>query len=207
MKFPAYLIYSFIISALIYPLVGHWVWGGGWLASIGFADFAGSTVIHTTGGIAGLVGTMIMKPQTGKYRADGSPNLIPGHNIPLAALGVFILWFGWFGFNAGSTLSVGNGSLIARVAINTNLAAAAGGIAALVTIWIVSKKADLSMAMNGALAGLVAVTAPCAFIDPVSSIIIGAARTGKIGDGKIFITELKECIRIRTGERGTTAIG
>jgi ammonium transporter, Amt family len=174
MKFPAYLIYSFLISALIYPIVGHWVWGGGWISSIGFADFAGSTVVHTTGGIAALVGTMILKPRTGKYRADGSPNMIPGHNIPLASLGVFILWFGWFGFNPGSTLGVGNGQLIARVAINTNLAAAAGGATAMGLIWALTKKADLSMAMNGALAGLVAVTAPCAYIDPWAAIVIGS---------------------------------
>ena len=173
MKFPAYLIYSFLVSALIYPIVGHWVWGGGWLSSLGFADFAGSTVVHTTGGIAALVGTIILKPRIGKFRADGSPNMIAGHNIPLASLGVFILWFGWFGFNPGSTLGVGNGELIALVAINTNLGAAAGGISAMGLIWALTKKADLSMAMNGALAGLVAVTAPCAFVDPWAAIVIG----------------------------------
>lgn len=173
MKFPAYLVYSFLISALIYPIVGHWVWGGGWLSSLGFADFAGSTVVHTTGGIAALIGTVILKPRTGKYRVDGTPNMITGHNIPLAALGVFILWFGWFGFNPGSTLGVGNGELIARVAINTNLAAAAGGVTAMAVIWMTTKKADLSMAMNGALAGLVAITAPCAFVEPIFAIIIG----------------------------------
>lgn len=174
MKFPAYLVYSFLISTLIYPIVGHWIWGGGWLANLGFADFAGSTVVHTTGGIAALVGTIILKPRTGKYRQDGTPNMIAGHNIPLASLGVFILWFGWFGFNPGSTLGVGNGELIARVAINTNMAAASGGIAAMAVIWILTKKADLSMAMNGALAGLVAITAPCAFVDPWAAIVIGA---------------------------------
>ena len=174
MKFKAYLIYSFLISAFIYPIVGHWVWGGGWLAGMGFNDFAGSGVVHTTGGIAALIGTMMLKPRTGKYRADGTSNMIAGHNIPLASLGVFILWFGWFGFNPGSTLSVGNGDLIARVAINTNLAAAAGGILAMITIWIQSGKPDLSMALNGALAGLVAVTAPCAFIDPWAAIAIGS---------------------------------
>ena len=174
MKFKAYLIYSFLISALVYPIVGHWVWGGGWLAGMGFNDFAGSGVVHTTGGVAALIGTMMLKPRTGKYRPDGSVKMIAGHNIPLASLGVFILWFGWFGFNPGSTLSVGNGDLIARVAINTNLAAAAGGIMAMIVIWKVSGKPDLSMALNGALAGLVAVTAPCAFIDPWAAIAIGA---------------------------------
>ena len=173
MKFQAYLIYSFIISAFIYPVVGHWIWGGGWLADMGFADFAGSTVVHAVGGTAALVGTTILKPREGKYGLDGKPRVIQGHNIPLASLGVFILWFGWFGFNAGSTLSVGDGSLIARVAINTNLAAAVGGIAAMTTVWIKFGKPDLSMAMNGALAGLVAVTAPCAFIEPWAAIVIG----------------------------------
>lgn len=192
MKFPAYLIYSFLISALVYPIVGHWIWGGGWLASLGFADFAGSTVVHTTGGIAALVGTIILKPRIGKYRADGSPNMIAGHNIPLASLGVFILWFGWFGFNPGSTLGVGNGELIARVAINTNLGAATGGIAAMALIWAITKKADLSMAMNGALAGLVAITAPCAYVDPWAAIVIG----GIGGVVVVFGTELLDKLRI-----------
>ena len=174
MRFTAYLIYSFIISALIYPIVGHWIWGGGWLADMGFADFAGSTVVHTVGGCAALVGTCILKPREGKYGIDGKPNVLAGHSIPLASLGVFILWFGWFGFNAGSTLSVGDGFLIGRVAINTNLAAALGGIAAMATVWKRVGKPDLSMAMNGALAGLVAVTAPCAYIEPWAAIAIGA---------------------------------
>ena len=190
MKFQAYLIYSFIISAFIYPIVGHWVWGGGWLATIGFADFAGSTVVHTVGGFAALIGTMILKPRTGKYNPDGSVNAITGHNIPLASLGIFILWFGWFGFNPGSTLEVGDGSLIARVAINTNLAAAAGGIAAMITIWRLFGKPDLSMAMNGALAGLVAVTAPCAFVDPWAAIVIGAIGGVLVVFGVILLDKL-----------------
>ncbi len=174
MRFPAYLIYSFIISAIVYPIIGHWVWGGGWLASLDFADFAGSAVVHTTGGVAALVGTMILGPRNGKYRPDGEPNVLGSHNIPIAALGVFILWFGWFGFNPGSTLGVGDGSTIALVAINTNLAAAAGAIAAMITVWFKVGKPDLSMVMNGALAGLVAVTAPCAFVSPGAAIVIGA---------------------------------
>lgn len=174
MNFKAYLIYSFLISAFVYPIVGHWVWGGGWLSSMGFADFAGSTVVHTTGGIAALIGTMMLGPRYGKYGIDGKPRAIAGHNIPLASLGVFILWFGWFGFNSGSTLSVAKGGLdIARVAINTNLAAALGGIAAMATVWLRFGKPDLSMAMNGALAGLVGVTAPCAFVEPWAACLIG----------------------------------
>ena len=173
MNFKAYLIYSFLISALVYPIIGHWTWGGGWLSTMGFADFAGSTVVHTTGGIAALIGTLMLGPRYGKYGIDGKPRAIAGHNIPMASLGVFILWFGWFGFNSGSTLSVGNGDAIARVAINTNLAAALGGIAAMVTVWIRFGKPDLSMAMNGALAGLVGVTAPCAFVEPWAACLIG----------------------------------
>lgn len=174
MKFVAYLVYSLIISAFIYPIIGHWIWGGGWLSGMGFGDFAGSAVVHTTGGVAALVGTCMLKPRSGKYGIDGKPKAIQAHSIPLASLGVFILWFGWFGFNAGSTLGVGDGNLIGRVAINTNLAAALGGIAAMITVWKRFGKPDLSMAMNGALAGLVSVTAPCAFIDPWAAMVIGA---------------------------------
>jgi Amt family ammonium transporter len=174
MKFQSYLIYSFLISAFIYPIVGHWIWGGGWLGNLGFADFAGSTVVHLVGGFAALIGTILLKPRIGKYKSDGSVKAIAGHNIPLASLGVFILWFGWFGFNPGSTLTVGDGSLIGLVAMNTNLAAAAGGILAMATVWILYGKPDLSMALNGALAGLVAITAPCAFVSPWAAIIIGA---------------------------------
>jgi len=191
MKFKAYLIYSFIISAFIYPIVGHWIWGGGWLSNLGFADFAGSTVVHAVGGVAALVGTILLRPRIGKYNKDGTVNAISGHSIPLASLGVFILWFGWFGFNAGSTLAVGDGSLIARVAINTNLAAAAGGICAMALVWKMFGKPDLSMAMNGALAGLVAVTAPCAFIDPWAAITIGGIGGVLVVFGVVLLEKLK----------------
>jgi Amt family ammonium transporter len=190
MKFQAYLIYSFIISALIYPIVGHWIWGGGWLSVLNFADFAGSAVVHTVGGTAALVGTIMLKPRLGKYGPDGKPNVIAGHSIPLASLGVFILWFGWFGFNPGSSLSVGDGSLIALVAINTNLAAAAGGISAMIMVWKMFGKPDLSMAMNGALAGLVAITAPCAFVDPWAAIVIGATGGVIVVLGVILLDKL-----------------
>lgn len=174
MKFVAYLMYSFIISALIYPIIGHWIWGGGWLDGLGFRDFAGSTVVHTVGGFAALTGTIILKPREGKYNIDGQANVLAGHSIPLASLGVFILWFGWFGFNAGSTIGAGDGLLIGRIALNTNIAAALGGIVAMLTVWKRFGKPDLSMAMNGALAGLVAITAPCAYVDPWAAILIGA---------------------------------
>jgi Amt family ammonium transporter len=173
MKFPAYLIYTVVISALVYPIVGHWIWGGGWLAKMGFKDFAGSTVVHATGGWAAFIGTVLMGPRLGKY-VNGKAKAIAGHNIPLACLGVFILWFGWFGFNPGSTIAVGDGKGLSLVAMNTNLSAAAGAVTAMIVVWILMGKPDLSMTMNGALAGLVAITAPCAFVTPVASILIGA---------------------------------
>ncbi|MFH1006122.1 MAG: ammonium transporter [Candidatus Latescibacterota bacterium] len=170
-KFVGYLAYSVVLSALIYPVVGHWIWGGGWLSSRGMIDFAGSTVVHSVGGWAALAGGIMLGPRLGKY-TNGKSNAIPGHNIPLAALGVFILWFGWFGFNAGSTTS-GTNLSIGTIAVTTNLAAAAGAISAMLTIWFQFGKPDTSMTLNGALAGLVAITAPCAVVSPLSAIIIG----------------------------------
>ncbi|OGW75658.1 MAG: ammonium transporter [Omnitrophica bacterium RBG_13_46_9] len=190
MKFIAYLMYSFIISAFIYPVVGHWVWGGGWLSQLNFTDFAGSTVVHAVGGFSALVGTMMIKPRSGKYNPDGSANAIAGHSIPLASLGVFILWFGWFGFNPGSTLSVGNGEAIARIAINTNLAAASGGISAMSAVWRRFGKPDLSMSMNGALAGLVAITASCAFVEPWAAIAIGITAGFVVVSGVVLMDKL-----------------
>ena len=175
MKFPAYLMYTVCISAVVYPIIGHWIWSAdGWLYKTGFADFAGSTVVHVTGGFAALAGAALLGPRIGKY--NGGAKAIAGHSIPLASLGVFILWFGWFGFNPGSTLGVsgGNYSTAALVAMNTNLSAATGAIVAMVAVWIAFGKPDLSMTMNGALAGLVAITAPCAFVSPAASIAIGA---------------------------------
>jgi ammonium transporter, Amt family len=170
-KFPAYLVYSFVISALIYPVVGHWIWGGGWLAKLGMFDFAGSTVVHSTGGWMALVGAIMLGPRIGKYTKDKKALAIPGHSLPMAALGVFILWLGWFGFNPGSTMAADVS--IAQIAMTTNLAAATGAIAAMVTSWLIFKKPDVSMTLNGVLAGLVAITAPCAFVSPVSAAIIG----------------------------------
>ncbi|MBN2008234.1 ammonium transporter [candidate division KSB1 bacterium] len=175
-KFIGYLIYSVFICAIIYPIFGSWAWGsllagGGWLENLGFVDFAGSTVVHSIGGWLALAGAIVLGPRIGKYGPDGKARAIPGHNIALAALGVFILWFGWFGFNPGST-TFGDGD-IGRIAVTTNLAAAAGAIAAMVTSWITNKKPDGSMALNGALAGLVAITAGCAAVSPMGSIYIG----------------------------------
>lgn len=174
-QFKSYLIYTVFISAIIYPVSGHWTWGGGWLSQLGFHDFAGSTVVHSVGGWAAFMGAIALGPRTGKYvKVNGKVTVkaFPGHNIPLAMLGVFILWFGWYGFNPGSTLS-GVSTDIARVAVTTTLAASAGAVGALIFSWLWFKKPDASMTMNGALAGLVAITAPCAVVSPGASIVIG----------------------------------
>jgi ammonium transporter, Amt family len=175
-KFVAYLAYTILITAIVYPVFGHWAWGSlfkgeGWLEGLGFIDFAGSTVVHSVGGWAALAGAIVLGPRLGKYSRDGRPQAIPGHNLPLAALGVFILWLGWFGFNPGSTTTVGGD--LAVIAVTTNLAAAAGAVSAMIASWIKFKYPDVGMSLNGALAGLVAITAPCANVSPLSAIIIG----------------------------------
>lgn len=176
-KFIAYIIYSFFISLIIYPVVGHWVWGGGWLSEMGFTDFAGSTVVHSVGGWAALIGAKIMGPRIGKYSKEGKSKVIPGHSITLGALGVFILWFGWFGFNPGSQLAasgIENAEAISSIFITTNLAAAMGAIVAMVVTWIKYGKPDVSMTLNGALAGLVGITAGCASVSAAGAVAIGA---------------------------------
>lgn len=182
-KFFSYLVYSFFISLIIYPVSGHWIWGGGWLSTLkigsaeGFIDFAGSTAVHSVGGWAALVGALILGPRLGKYGKDGKSHAIPGHSITLGALGVFILWFGWFGFNPGSQLAMGStadATAVASIFITTNLSAAAAAIVAMTISWIRYKKPDVSMTLNGALAGLVAITAGCAAVSPLSAAIIGS---------------------------------
>ncbi len=179
--FKSFVIYGFFITMLVYPLYANWVWGGGWLSQLGknfglghgHVDFAGSSVVHMTGGFAALAGAIVLGPRLGKFRSDGKPNAIPGHHIPMALTGCFILAFGWFGFNAGSTLAGGDLRL-AVVATNTMLASAAGAFAAMIYMWNVYGKPDISMIANGFLAGLVAITAPCAFVNSISAVIIGA---------------------------------
>lgn len=171
-KFIAYLFYSAAISIFIYPVSGHWIWGGGFLSQMGFHDFAGSTAVHMVGGICALVGAKILGPRIGKYGKDGNVKAIPGHNLSIAALGVFILWFCWFGFNCGSTTAATTN--IGDIAMTTNLAAAAATLAALIVTWIRYGKPDVSMTFNGSLAGLVAITAGCDCVSNVSAIIIGA---------------------------------
>jgi len=172
-KFHAFIIFSFILVGIMYPITGHWIWGGGFLASMGMFDFAGSTVVHSVGGWAALAGVLLLGSRTGKYRADGSVNPIFGHSMSLVTLGGLVLWFGWFGFNPGSTMGVGDGSAIAHIAVTTNTAAAMAILSSTLVSWLIQKKPDLSMIVNGALAGLVAITAPCAFVSVGSSAIIG----------------------------------
>jgi Amt family ammonium transporter len=171
-KFGAFILFSIIMGAVLYPITGHWIWGGGWLANLGMWDFAGSTVVHSVAGWAALAGVMMLGPRLGKYTAEGRINPIPGHSITSATIGVFVLWFGWFGFNPGSTMAADWGA-IGHIAVTTNTAASAGAIAATLFAWIVLGKPDLTMALNGGIAGLVAITAPCAFVSVGSSIIIG----------------------------------
>ena len=175
-KFSSYCLYSLIISALIYPVSGHWIWGGGWLASLGFHDFAGSAAVHMVGGVAALVGAKILGPRIGKYEKDGTPKAIPGHSLTLGALGVFILWFCWFGFNGASTVSMEGEAILtaSSVFVTTNLAAACATVAAMLFTWWRYKKPDVSMTLNGSLAGLVAITAGCDAVSPVGAAIIGA---------------------------------
>lgn len=173
-KLPVYFIFGLLFTVVIYPIVAHWVWGGGWLSKIGMQDFAGSTVVHLQGATAALVATILLKPRIGKFNKDGSPNKIPGHNQVLSVLGVIIIWIGWFGFNPGSTLSAMGDGFFGYIALTTNLAAAAGGVAAMVVSWIYFGKSDIPSMLNGVLAALVAITASCAFVTPLASIAVGA---------------------------------
>ena len=174
-KFLSYCIYSGVISALIYPIEAHWIWGGGWLAQLGFHDFAGSAIVHSVGGVLAVVGAICLGPRLGKYR-NGKSTAIPGHNLMAAALGVFILWFGWFGFNPGSQLAASgevNRVAISHVFLTTNLAAVCGGLGTMFTSWIKYGKPSFSLTLNGILAGLVAITAGCDLVSPLGSAIIG----------------------------------
>lgn len=171
-KFSSYLIYTLVISLVIYPISGHWIWGGGFLSKIGFIDYAGSTAVHSVGGWAALMGAVVLGPRIGKYNRDGSTNAIPGHNIMMATLGVFILWFCWFGFNPGSSLEAAG--YIGHIAMTTNLSACAGALVAMFLTWKKYGKPDVSMTLNGILAGLVAITAGCHIVSLYGAIAIGA---------------------------------
>ena len=174
-KFSSYCLYSLMISLIVYPVSGHWIWGGGWLAEMGFHDFAGSTAVHMVGGVAACIGAAILGPRIGKYGKDGKPKAIPGHSLTLAALGCFILWFCWFGFNGASTVSMEGDAIVSagKIFVTTNLAAAVATCTVMIFTWIRYKKPDVSMSLNGSLAGLVAITAGCDTVSPVSAAIIG----------------------------------
>ena len=175
-KFSMYLIYSAVISLFVYPIEGHWTWGGGWLSQLGFHDFAGSAIVHSVGGILALTGALALGPRRGKYGKDGKSRAIPGHNLALAALGVFILWLGWFGFNPGSQLAASgevNRLAISHVFLTTNLAAVAGGVATMFVTWFKYGKPSLSLTLNGILAGLVGITAGCDVVSPCGAVVIG----------------------------------
>ena len=193
-KFIGYLVYSVFVTVLIYPVFGSWAWGSlykgaGWLEGLGFIDFAGSTVVHSVGGWAALAGAIVLGPRLGKYTKDGKIKPIMGHNIPLAALGVFILWLGWFGFNPGSTTTADTS--IAMIFVNTNLAAAAGACLAMIVSWMKFGKPEVGMSLNGALAGLVGITAGCANVSPSSAIIIGAAAGVIVVFSVMFFDKIK----------------
>ena len=175
-KFSMYLIYSAVISLFVYPIEGHWTWGGGWLSQLGFHDFAGSAIVHSVGGVLALTGALALGPRRGKYGKDGKSRAIPGHNLALAALGVFILWLGWFGFNPGSQLAASgevNRLAISHVFLTTNLAAVAGGVATMFVTWFKYGKPSLSLTLNGILAGLVGITAGCDVVSPCGAVVIG----------------------------------
>jgi len=213
-KYHSFILFSFIMALAIYPVVGHWIWGGGWLQNDwGFLDFAGSTQVHSIGGWAALAGILILGPRIGKYGPGGKVNAIPGHNLSLATIGCFVLWFGWFGFNPGSTMAADPGA-IAEVAVTTNLAAAASTLTATATAWLILGKPDLGMTLNGALAGLVAITAPCAFVTAPVSVLIGAIAgvlvvLGVIGFDRIKIDDPvgATSVHLLNGVFGTLCVG
>jgi Amt family ammonium transporter len=173
-KYIAFIVFSFVLTLVIYPVVGHWVWGGGWLADLGFLDFAGDTVVHSVGGWAALAGALLLGPRHGKYDKNGKPKAIPGHSMSLAVIGLFVLWLGWFGFNPGSTMSFQNPGDVVHILVTTNTAAIAAVLTATAASWIFIGKPDLGMTINGCLAGLVGITGSCAYVSVGSSLIIGA---------------------------------
>ena len=192
-KFAVYIVFALVFAAGIYPLVGHWIWGGGFLAGLGMQDFAGSTVVHLCGATAALAGTLLLGPRIGKFDRSGKAHPIPGHSMPLAVLGVLILWFGWFGFNPGSTLAA-VGARFADIAVTTNLAAAAGVLGAVGAGYVAQRTIDVGFAGNGAIAGLVAITAPCAYVDDWAAAVIGLVA------GALMVTTVIAVDRIRVDD-------
>jgi Amt family ammonium transporter len=212
-KYHSFILFSFIMAVAIYPVVGHWIWGGGWLQAKGFVDFAGSTQVHSIGGWAALAGVIILGPRLGKYGPGGKINAIPGHNLTAATIGCFVLWFGWFGFNPGSTMAADPGA-IAEIAITTNTAAAAATLSATVVAWLLMGKPDIGMTLNGCLAGLVAITAPCAFVSAGTSVVIGLIAGVIVVFGVIGFDRLKvddpvgaTSVHLLNGVFGTICVG
>lgn len=189
-KYLSFIAFSFVLVAFVYPVVGHWIWGGGWLAQLGFWDFAGSTVVHSVGAWAALAGVIVLGPRIGKYGKDGKVHAIPGHNMTSAMTGALVLWLGWFGFNPGSTMAA-DPSSISHIIVTTNVAAAAGALAATTVAWIKLGKPDIGMTINGALGGLVGITAGCAFVSVGSSLIIGAIAGAIIVFGVLLLDKLR----------------
>jgi Amt family ammonium transporter len=189
-KYVSFIVFSFILVAFVYPVTGHWIWGGGWLSDLGFWDFAGSTAVHSVGAWAALAGVLVLGPRIGKYGKDGSVRAIPGHNMTSAMTGALVLWFGWFGFNPGSTMAA-DPEAISNIIVTTTLAAAAGTIAATAVAWRLLGKPDIGMTINGALAGLVGITAGCAFVSPGSALIIGAIAGGMVVFGVLMFDRLR----------------
>jgi Amt family ammonium transporter len=213
-KFISFIVFSFILVGIMYPITGHWIWGGGFLQTMGMFDFAGSSVVHSVGGWSALAGVILLGSRYGKYRADGSVNPIMGHNMSTVTLGGLVLWFGWFGFNPGSTMAVGDGSAIAHIAVTTNTAAATAILSSAIVSWLIQKKPDLSMIINGALAGLVAITAPCAFVSVGSSAVIGLIAGVLVVLAVILFDKLKLddpvgalSVHLVNGVFGTIAVG
>lgn len=212
-KYHSFILFSAVMAIVIYPVVGHWIWGGGWLQVKGFVDFAGSTQVHSIGGWAALAGILILGPRIGKYGPDGKVNAIPGHNMTAATIGCFVLWFGWFGFNPGSTMAV-DPAAIADIAVTTNTAAAMATITATITAWLLLGKPDIGMTLNGCLAGLVAITAPCAFVTVGASAIIGAIAGVLVVFGVIGFDRMKiddpvgaTSVHLLNGVFGTLCVG
>ncbi len=189
-KYISFIVFSFVLVGLVYPIIGHWIWGAGWLAELGFWDFAGSTVVHSVGAWAALAGVLVLGPRIGKYAADGKVHPIPGHSMTSAMIGCFVLWLGWFGFNPGSTMAA-DPEAISRIVVTTNVAAAMGALVATAVAWRILGKPDVGMTINGALAGLVGVTAACAFVSVSSALIIGGIAGAIVVLGVLLLDKLK----------------
>jgi Amt family ammonium transporter len=210
----SFMVFSFILVILVYPITGHWIWGGGWLADKGFFDFAGCSAVHSVGGWAGLAGILVLGPRIGKYPPGGGVRAIPGHSMGLAFIGALVLWLGWFGFNPGSTMAVGDGKAISHIVVTTNMACAAGMISATLLAWAWMGKPDFSMTVNGCLAGLVGITASCAFVSVPSSVIIGLIAGLLVVPAVVFFDKMKIddpvgalAVHLVNGIWGTIAVG